>query len=240
VVSCGTWVDVPAVAVGAEYDLQLLAVRFVDGGHPEEQLGPQYRVWLRNNSTRAIRTPFDVMLFASTGESLSANLPQAGVRVTSIDAGQVQAVDVRLPIEVYSMDADDHGEPAPFTILHALVDAAREVPEVDEANNGTKLGREQILAIDPVAFAVEPATASAGDEVVLAGEGLGPTPGQVLLVLGGIEMEGEILAWIDRGIRVALPKVPVAAATEAELIVVRGDGIAANPLSITVTPPSRP
>ena len=96
VVSCGTWVDVAPVVVGAEYDLQLLAIRFVDGGHPEEQLGPRYRVWFRNNSTRAIHVPFNVMLFASVDGSLSDDLPQAGVRVTSIEAGEVQAVDVRL------------------------------------------------------------------------------------------------------------------------------------------------
>lgn len=238
VVSCGTWVDVAPVAVGPEYDLQLLAIRFVNAGHPEEQLGPQYRVWFRNNSTRAIHMPFNVMLFASADEGLAADSPQAGVRVTSIEAGEVQAVDIRLPIEVYSMDVDENGRPAPFTTLHALVDAARDVPEVYEANNGAKLGREEILPVDPAAFAVEPGTAAAGEEVVLAGEGLGPAPGQVLLVLGEIEMEAEILGWMDHGLRIALPEVPVAGATEAQLIAVRGDGIAANPVAITVTPPA--
>ena len=238
VVSCGSYVDVEPVVVGPAHDLQLLAIRFVDAGHPEEQLGPQYRVWFRNNSERAIRTPFNVMLFTSADGTLAADLPQSGVRVTSIEAGQVQAVDVRLPIEVYSMEVDENGRPAPFTTLHALVDAAREVPEVYEANNGAKVGREEILPIDPVVFAVEPGTAAAGDEVVLAGEGLGPAPGQVLVVLGEIEMESEIAAWMDHGLRVALPNVPVAAATEAQLVVVRGDGIAANPVTISVTPPA--
>ena len=60
-VSCGTYVDVKPVVVGPEYDLQLLAIRFLNAGHPEEQLGPQYRVWFRNNSTRAINRPFNVM-----------------------------------------------------------------------------------------------------------------------------------------------------------------------------------
>ena len=40
--------------------LQLLAVRFVDPGHPEEKTGPRYRVWFRNNSDLAIDKPFDV------------------------------------------------------------------------------------------------------------------------------------------------------------------------------------
>ncbi len=46
VVQCGTWVDVEMPVIpAAQYDLQLLAVRFVDPGHPEEKLGPRYRVW---------------------------------------------------------------------------------------------------------------------------------------------------------------------------------------------------
>jgi hypothetical protein len=58
----------------------------------------------------------------------------------------------------------------------------------------------------------------------------------VLLHLGGIEMEAEILGWYDLGVRVRVPTLPLAAATEAELIVVRGDGAAANPLTVTITP----
>jgi hypothetical protein len=155
-VSCGTWVNVQPVVVGAEYDLQLLAIRFVDAGHPQERLGPQYRVWFRNNSTRAIHTPFNVMLFASADGVLSADSPQSGVRVTAIEAGQVQAVDIRLPVGVHSMEVDDDGQPAPFTTLHALIDAAREVPEVYEANNGAKVGREEILPIDPASSSSQP------------------------------------------------------------------------------------
>jgi len=237
VVTCGTWVDVEPVVVGPEYDLQLLAIRFVDPGHPEEQLGPRYRVWFRNNSQEAVTQPFDVFLVASNGDALSSDLPEAGVRVTSIESGQVQSVDIRLPFEACSMAADDRGQPAPFTTLHALVDANREVTETSEANNGTRLAREAILPVDPAAFELEPTTASVGGEVVLAGEGFGPEPGQVLLHLGGIEMDVEILGWYDLGVRLALPNLPLAGPTQAELIVVRGDGAAANPLQITVAPP---
>ena len=42
VVTCGTWVDLrPVVVAAAQSDLQLVAVRFVDPGHPEEKLGPR-------------------------------------------------------------------------------------------------------------------------------------------------------------------------------------------------------
>jgi hypothetical protein len=52
-----------------------------------------------------------------------------------------------------------------------------------------------------------------------------------------LELEGEVLGWYDLGVRLNLPKVPLAGPNEAELIVVRGDGAAANPVKITVTPP---
>ena len=236
VVTSGTWVDVEPVVVGPKYDLQLLAMRFVDPGHPEEQLGPRYRVWFRNNSDTAITRPFDVFLFASTGDGLSSELPQAGVRVTSIEAGDLQSVDIRLPVEVYSMGIDGAGQPAPFTTLHAAADANRQVPETSETNNGVRVAREEVLPVDPAAFELEPTAAAAGGEVVVAGEGFGPEPGQVLLHLDGIETEAEILGWYDLGVQLALPNLPLAGPTQAELIVVRGDGAAANPLQITISP----
>ena len=235
-VSCGTWVDVDPVVVGPQHDLQLLAVRLVDPGHPDEQLGPRYRVWFRNNSQSPVSQPFDVFLFASRDEQLSGALPQAGVRVTSAEPGQVQSVDVRLPFEVASAGAGEGAAAEPFSTLHALVDANREVDETLESNNGITLSREEILPVDPAAFELEPTSAHVGEAVVLAGEGFGPEPGQVLLHLGGIEMEAEILGWYDLGVRVVLPNLPLAGPTEAELIVVRGDGAAANPLEITISP----
>jgi hypothetical protein len=237
VVVCGTWVDVPPVAVVARHDLQLLAVRFVDPGHPEEKLGPRYRVWFRNNSHQPLAQPFNVMLFAANDNRLTADLPQAGVRVTSIEAGDIQSADIRLPMEVYGMGRDAAGNPAPFSALHVLVDANREVPETTRTNNGAHLARADVLPVDPAAFEVSPTEAAAGSEVMLAGEGFGPRPGQVVVHMGGLELEGEILGWYDLGVRLSLPKLPLAGATEAELIVVRGDGAAANPLKIRIAPP---
>jgi len=78
-----------------------VAVRFVDPGHPEEKQGPRYRVWFRNVGNQAIAQPFNVMLFAANTERPSADLPQAGVRVTPIEAGGSRSVDIRLPVEVY-------------------------------------------------------------------------------------------------------------------------------------------
>ncbi len=237
VVASGTWVDVEPVAVPAEsYDLQLLAVRFVDPGHPEEQLGPRYRVWLRNNSEVPIEQPFSVRLFATAGEQLTPDAPHAGVRVQRIEAGEVQAVDIRLPVEVYAAGDEAAGEGAPFEFVHALVDANREIDEVDETNNGAVIPREDVLPVDPAAFELDTSEAAPGGEVIVAGEGFGPQPGVVLLHVGGLELTAEILGWYDLGVRIAIPELPVTAASEAELVVIRGDGAAANPLPLTVLP----
>jgi hypothetical protein len=239
VVVCGTWVDVDPVLVGPRFDLQMLAVRFVDPGHPEEKLGPRYRVWFRNNSTEPIAQPFNVALLASSGGNLAADVPQAGVRVQAIEAGDTQSVDVRLPMEVYQMGRDANGSPAAFTTLHVLIDANREVAEVSENNNGSAIATQEILPVDPAAFGVDPREVRAGDEVQLAGEGFGPEPGRVLIHAGGIEMEGEIRGWYDLGVKVAVPKLPLAGAAQAELVVIRGDGAASNPIPITIQPPDQ-
>ena len=236
-VVCGTWVDTPVVEVpAAQLDLQLLAVRFVDAGHPDEKLGPRYRVWFRNNSTVAIDRPFDVMLFAENGPQITKHAPLAGVRVNSIQAGETQSVDIRLPFEVQQMGLDDQGQPCPFSTLHVLVDANREIDETSEINNGTQLAADLILPVDPSVFEAKPQVAEAGSELLLAGEGLGPEPGRVIIQLGGIEMDAEIVGWFDLGVRLKLADLPLAAPVEAELIVVRQDGVAANPITITLGP----
>ena len=235
-VACGTWVDLMPPLPREETDLQLVAVRFVDPGHPEEKLGPRYRVWFRNNGSQAIAQPFNVMLFAANDAALSADLPQAGVRVTAVEARDTQSVDIRLPAEVYAMNRDARGNPAPFSTLHVLVDANRELPETDRINNGARIAPAEILPVDPAAFEVEPSTASPGGEVLLAGEGLGPRPGQVLVMINGQEVEAEILGWYDLGARFTLPKVSVAGPTAAEVVLVRGDGAATNPLKIMLLP----
>lgn len=235
VVSSGTWVDVPLVSSPAD-DLQLLAVRFVDPGHPDEKLGPRYRVWFRSNGASPVDRAFNVFITAGLESTLEAGLSGAGVRVMGIGAGETQSVDIRLPIEVTALARDAQGQAMPFERLHVLLDADREIDEMSESNNGASLARTEVLPVDPAVFEIEPDSAAAGDEVVLAGEGLGPAPGRVLVQLGGLELDAEILGWYDLGVRVALPDVPVASPTEADVVIVRGDGAAANPLRLTIHP----
>ncbi len=237
VVACGTWVGLrPAALSLARADLQLLAVRFVDPGHPDERTGPRYRVWFRNNGDRAIAQPFNVILLASNDARLSADLPQAGVRVTSLDAHEVKSVDIRLPVGVYSMRHDAQGNPLPFALLHVLVDADREVPEATRINNGARLRPGDILPVDPAAFELDPVSTKPGGEVILAGEGLGPQPGRALISVNGQELDGEIFGWYDLGVRLVMPRLAIDAPVQADVIVIRGDGAAANPLRIVISP----
>lgn len=236
-VSSGTWVDVPNVVVEKQqHDVQLLAIRFVDAGHPEQKLGPRFRVWIRNNSSADLTTPFNVSVIASNDDRLNEDLPQAGVRVEGIKAGETQSVDVRLPWEVYEMGRDADGKLAPFAKVHAIVDSHGEIVETSETNNGTSLERDEILPVDPAAFSTDVDTVAAGDMVSIAGEGFGPEPGQVLLYVKGLELQPEIQGWYDLGVRVKIPELPLAEATEAELVVVRGDTAASNPLKFTLAP----
>jgi len=135
---CGYWYNVPVVEIAEGVDLQLLAVRLIDSGDAAQNQGPAYRVWVRNNSHLAILHPFNVLALAARDGRPAADLPQAGVRVDSIEAGQIIPVDIRLPAE-----ANAPGLP----MLHVLVDSHREIAEVYEDNNGAVLNRADILPV---------------------------------------------------------------------------------------------
>jgi hypothetical protein len=237
VATCGTWIDVEPLVIDAGFDLQLLAVRFVDPGHPDEQLGPRFRVWVRNNSPATIAAPFNVMLMAANSRDAVAGLPQAGVRVMRMEPGETQALDIRLPFDAARMGVDAEGRPAPFSQLHVLVDSHRELPEAFEANNGAVIARGDVLPVDPTIFSADASVAPAGAEINLAGEGFGPEPGQVIVQVGTLEMQAEITGWYDLGVRIKLPSLALAAPTEAEILIVRRDTAVSNPLAVEITAP---
>jgi hypothetical protein len=236
-VACGTWVDVEPVVIDDGLDLQLLAVRFVDPGQPELREGPRYRVWARNNSARTIIKDFNILLMAANSHEAVAGLPQAGVRVDSIEPGEIKAFDIRLPFESTVMNRDAEGNAIPFSQLHVLVDSHREIPEIFEQNNGAVIARGDVLPVDPVIFGSDSVTPVPGTEINIAGEGFGPEPGQVLVHVGGIELQAEIEGWYDLGVRVKLPALALASPTDAELVLVRGDTAASNPLTVQLTMP---
>jgi hypothetical protein len=235
-VVCGTWVDVEPVVIDAGLDLQLLAVRFVDPGHPEQQLGTRLRIWLRNNSNADIEAPFNVLMMASVDRVAAEGLPQAGVTVDRIAAGEIMSLDIRLPYEANVMNVDQEGHRTPFEFLHVLVDSHQQIPEAFEENNGAVLVRGDVLPVDPAAFAAETEAAPAGSLLSVAGEGFGPEPGQVFVYVNGLELEAKIHGWYDLGVQIELPKLALADAAQAEIVVLRADGAAANPVTIAMLP----
>jgi hypothetical protein len=215
--------------------VQLLAVRFVDPGHPEQQMGPRYRVWFRNNSAWPIEQPFDLVVYASNDQRPGMRLPEAGVRVTGMDAGQIQAVDLRLPYEANILGRDAEGSRVPFRYLHLIVDAQRELPDIEVTNNGAVVDRLEILPVDPAIFSA--ALDNAGSGIVdIAGEGFGPEAGQAVLELNGQELPLEILGWCDVGVQVRLPDLVASEPTKGEIIIIRGDKAASNPHVVRIPP----
>ena len=234
--ACGSWVDVSPIVMNSGADVQLLATRFVDPGHPEQQLGPRFRVWFRNNSPSDLNQAFNVLLLAATDANAFAGLPEAGVRVAGIRAGETQSVDIRLPSAANRLGRDSSGQAIPFTYLNVLIDSHNELSEQLENNNGATLIRGDILPVDPVAFAAEPGTTQPNGIIHVAGEGLGPEPGQVMVVIGNQEFQAEIVGWFDLGIQIRLPNFDLDQAAAVDLVIIRGDGAAANPLTIEIDP----
>lgn len=234
---CGTWWNVPQVVIPAsDADLQLLAVRMVDSGHPDKKIGAEYRIYVRNNCAHRVLGNFNVMIFAANDERLADTLPQAGARIEAIAPGEVRTIDLRLPAAANAMGIDEHGRAVPFRFLHVLVDSHREVFETFENNNGAILDRTKILLVDPTAFAVDTNAAEVGTQITIAGEGFGPLPGKVVVSVGELSFEARIEGWCGRGVRVTLEGIPLADAADAELVVIRRDGAAANPLTLRILP----
>ncbi len=236
IVACGTWVDVDPVIINSGLDLQMLAVRFVDSGHAEQELGPRFRVWFRNNSNVDINVPFNVLLMASNSREQAGGVPEAGSRVDNIAAGQVQSVDIRLPFAASLLSTDVEGNQIPFEQLHVLIDSHREIPEAFEENNGAVIARVDVLPVDPALFSADNDVVMSGAMVNLAGEGFGPEPGKVLMSLNGMNFETEIYGWYDLGVQVKMPELPLVDVAEATFVVVRGDSAVSNPIDVQFAP----
>ena len=236
--TCGTWVDVDPIVVPAGLDLQLLAVRFVDNGHPEQNLGPRYRIWVRNNSSVQITSPFSVLMMAANDVNPAADLPQAGAVIPVMDVGETKPIDIRLPIQANRMGTTPEGYRVPFSYLHVLVDSDQQIAETDKANNGAVVARTDILPVDPAAFTTDLTAAAPGGTLTVAGEGFGPEPGRVLVSVDGQQTEAVIEGWYDLGVRFTVPNYTLTGAVDAEILVIRGDDAASNPLTVQLAPQS--
>ena len=91
--TCRRWPWSPA-----QFDLQLLAVRFVDPGHPDQKLGPRYRVWFRNNSANRSPSRSTCSWWPRRDGQLQPNLA-AGRGPRDRDRGRRHAVGGRPPAD---------------------------------------------------------------------------------------------------------------------------------------------
>lgn len=126
----------------------------------------------------------------------------------------------------------------PFNYLHVLVDSHQQIAESYEDNNGAVISRIEILPVDPAAFSTDQTAAAPGATLTIAGEGFGPEPGQVVISIGDFQTQAEIQGWYDLGIRFTVPNYVLTGAVDAEVLVVRGDGAASNPLDVQLAPQS--
>jgi hypothetical protein len=136
------------VGVAKAIDLELVGLQLVDNGDIAEQIGPRYRVWVRNNGSTAVHTEFKIAILAADGEQPKPESPNVTGRVSSIEAGQTIAIDLRLPLAALVMSRDTHGNPAPFSKLFVWIDSAQEIKESSETNNATMMARGEIPLVD--------------------------------------------------------------------------------------------
>ena len=104
------------------------------------------------------------------------------------------------------------------------------------ANNGAVLARADILPVDPAAFSTDLTATSPGTALSVAGEGFGPEPGQVLISVGGQQIQAEIQGWYDLGVRFIVPNMVLSAPIDSEVLIVRGDRAVSNPLTVRLAP----
>lgn len=125
-------------------DLELIDVRMLDAGKPNEQ-GPRYRVSFRNNGSTAIDQPFNITMMASTEMQIEEGLPQTLVRVGSIPTGQTKFVDMRLPPTVFNMTGETEGRPTQFSKLLVFIDREEEINDANRDNNLAGLDKNDVL-----------------------------------------------------------------------------------------------
>lgn len=135
------------VLVNQPIDLELVGLQLVDDGSRDEQIGPRYRVWVRNNGP-VLHTEFKVTILAANGDEPKPELPNVSGRVSTIEAGQTIAVDLRLPPTASELGRDDKGNGVPFAKLFVWIDSAQEIKESKEDNNATMMARTEIPTVE--------------------------------------------------------------------------------------------
>jgi hypothetical protein len=134
-----------AIQPAEPIDLELLEVRQLDRGDVANNIGPAFRVTLRDKSGEMVRQAFDVALAASIGRQPTADAAFATARVKGLQAGQTLAIELRMPAKALNIGLNADGQPVPFSWLTAVVDNNQEVQEATRDNNFVVLNRGEIV-----------------------------------------------------------------------------------------------
>jgi hypothetical protein len=128
-------------------DLELVEVRQLDRGDMSKNLGPAFRLTLRNTSGAKVTQSFNVALMGSIGRVATPDSAVTTVRLEGLPAGQAHAVDVRLPAKSYTMGVNADGQQVPFTWLTAVLDTDGEVPQSSRDNDFAIMNRSEIVMV---------------------------------------------------------------------------------------------
>lgn len=147
--TCAGAMDAPAEQVdrAALPDLKVVEVRLVDAGDAAQELGPCYRVTVRNDATVAA-CGFDVSLVAGIDFERWEETTEMQGRVEHLAGGQSESVDVRLPVEALALRRDAQGSGMAYRLLLVVLDRGSEIAEHREHNNRIALDRDEVRAVD--------------------------------------------------------------------------------------------
>lgn len=128
-------------------DLLVEDVRFVDAGDEQGQLGPRYRITLRNAGDAPVGE-FGVTLAAGIDFEDADQIAHSEAMVSGLAAGEQTTLDIRLPIDALGLALDQQGRPVPFVLLLVAIDFDEQVVEQTRENNRLLLDRREIMPID--------------------------------------------------------------------------------------------
>ncbi len=228
---------VAAPTPASKFPLELVDVRLIDIGNVASGEGPRFRVVVKNVTSAPLKRPLELMISAGISDAFSPALPAAVQEIEPLGPGQAVAVELRLPAESMAMAYPGRKQPLPFSMLFVLVGGPKNLLG---SSSITKLAVRPLGEVRLADIAIAPPASrdvTVGLPLELQGEGFGPQTGQVLLTVGGVKLNMEILGWNELGIAVRMPKLALAQSTKVQLQVMRADGQPAKPLALTAVLP---
>ena len=215
-------------------DLTLKSISLFSAGSIAAGEGPVYRVVIANTSSVDVDRPFTVTVVAAKEDrSFDDSTPRTDEPVVSLAAGKEEGIDIHLPVEALSCEKDDQGNEAPFSTLLVVIDGYAKLGETNRDNNAAAVARTDVNAILPIVDSAETVAASGSRELNIAGQSFGEEQGKLMIDLGTVRVPAEVVSWEADSIKAKLPDIETAASVTTKLVVVRADGVSAEPFDLT-------